>query len=71
MANIMDLLKTDQIKRLRLGIGKDEQIDTVDYVLGTFNEEGKIAIKNITDQSKKIIEDYLQLPFEDFMSRYN
>lgn len=71
MANIIDLLKTDQIKRLRLGIGKDEQIDTVDYVLGTFNEEGKIAIKNITDQSKKIIEDYLQLPFEDFMSRYN
>ncbi|MGD9886569.1 MAG: aminoacyl-tRNA hydrolase [Bacilli bacterium] len=71
MASIIDLLKTDQIKRIRIGISKDEQLETVDYVLGTFNDEGKEAIKAITDISEKIIEDYLNMPFEDFMSRYN
>ncbi|MGD9605188.1 MAG: aminoacyl-tRNA hydrolase [Bacilli bacterium] len=71
MGNIIELLKTDQIRRLRLGIGKDDQIEAADYVLGTFNDEGKQAIKAITDQSIKIIEDYFAMPFEDFMSKYN
>ncbi|HQC74125.1 MAG TPA: aminoacyl-tRNA hydrolase, partial [Bacilli bacterium] len=71
MANIMEVLKTDQIKRLRLGIGKDENIEAVDYVLGVFSAQGRSLIKAVTDRSADIITDYLNLPFVDFMSRYN
>ncbi|HNZ49884.1 MAG TPA: aminoacyl-tRNA hydrolase [Bacilli bacterium] len=71
MANIMEFLKTDQIKRLRLGIGKDENIEAVDYVLGVFSAQGRSLIKAVTDRSADIITDYLNLPFVDFMSRYN
>ncbi len=41
MKNIMDRLNETQIPRLRVGIGRNSLIDTVDYVLGKVESENK------------------------------
>ena len=39
MKNIIDLLHTTQIKRIRMGIGRDQNIDVINYVLGKFRKD--------------------------------
>ena len=39
MGNIIDLLHTQDIKRIRVGIANNKQIDTKDYVLGKVSKE--------------------------------
>jgi PTH1 family peptidyl-tRNA hydrolase len=71
MNSIIQCLGTDQIKRIRLGIGHEDGIDAADYVLGKFSPEGKEIMKPIIEDALKMLDDYLSMPFEDFMSRYN
>ena|SRR5690554_2567757 len=46
MSNIIQLLKTSEIKRIRIGIMNNSNIDTIDYVLGKFtiDEEAQIRL---------------------------
>lgn len=39
MRNIIDLLGTKDIKRIRVGVGKDKNIPTIEYVMGKVREE--------------------------------
>lgn len=70
MQNIIDCLSSNQIKRIRIGIGKSED-DTIDYVLGnpTKEEEEEIskAILNAVDALKEVYKSN----FEKSMSLYN
>ena len=45
MQSIIDNLKTDQIKRLKIGIGRSENITPDEYVLGKFTAEQLKQIK--------------------------
>lgn len=48
MAHIIDCLGTEEIKRIRLGIGRPPQgIEGADYVLGTFSPEEWEIIKGV------------------------
>ena len=38
LASVLTVLGTDEVPRLRIGIGRDEGIDPADYVLMKFNE---------------------------------
>ena len=53
MNNIIELLKTTEIKRIRIGIMNTSKIDTVDYVLGRFNEEDLSLINLAISQAPK------------------
>ena len=71
MQNIIDMLGTDEIKRIRIGIGEPE-FDAIDYVLGKpKGEEAKLldeAILNARDS----IKDYLfGDDFGKTMSKFN
>jgi peptidyl-tRNA hydrolase len=46
-------------------------MDTKDYVLGRFSKEEKELINEAISETTKIIDDYLEIPFNDLMSRYN
>ncbi len=39
LKNIIDRLNTNEFPRIRIGIGKNQQIDAADYVLGKFEKE--------------------------------
>lgn len=70
LKSIFEYLGTDDIKRIKIGIGKPEH-DTIDYVLGKFSKEEKehidIAIKKVNDA----LDYYLNHNFDLCMSHFN
>lgn len=71
MTSIIEHLKTEEIKRIRIGIGKDKKIETCDYVLGKISTEEEEIIDNVLLKAFSIFESYLTLSFDDFMGRFN
>ena len=71
MQNIMDLLNTQDIKRLKVGIGKPVFDNTIDYVLGTFDKQEMKLLNEYINNANNMIRDYCLLDFEQLMSRYN
>ena len=67
--SIITLLNTNEIKRIRIGIDKGE--DAINHVLGKFTKIEKESIDLIMEKAIFIFKDYLELPFEKFMSKYN
>lgn len=70
MNNIIELIKTQDIKRIRIGIDKPN-INQVDYVLGKFSVEEKIIIDNVTAKALDIIKSFITDSFDDFMNKFN
>ena len=71
LKNIESHLQTQEYKRIKVGIANNKNIDTKDYVLGTFNGEDKELINNATSKVVDIIDDYFKLTFENLMNKYN
>lgn len=71
MKNIIALLKTEKINRIRVGIGKDKFIPIVDYVLGKFTPLQKELLPTALEQSVLAIEAFIQKDFEYAMNWYN
>lgn len=67
--SIISLLQTNEIKRIRIGIGKGE--DAINHVLGKFSKIERESIDLVMDKATYILKDYLELSFENFMSKYN
>ena len=72
MQNIIDTLGTDNIKRIRIGIGEPEEHDNIDYVLSKpIKEERELidaAIKNANEAVKEILKSD---NFERAMNKFN
>jgi len=71
LKNIELHLSTKDYKRIKIGISNNKNIDTKDYVLGKFTKEEIDLINPIIDKFPSIIEDYLKLPFDNVMNKYN
>ena len=69
MNNIIELLKTNEIKRIRIGIDKGE--DSINHVLGKFSKDEKEIIDDVLAKASFMVEDYLQMTFANFMNKYN
>jgi PTH1 family peptidyl-tRNA hydrolase len=71
LKNIELHLSTQNYKRIKIGISNNKNIDTKDYVLGKFTKEELDLINPIIEKIPNIIEDYLQIPFDNVMNKYN
>ena len=71
LKNIELHLSTKDYKRLKIGISNNKEIDTKDYVLGKFNKEEIELINPIISKIPGIIEDYLNMSFDNLMNKYN
>lgn len=71
MKNIIDYLKTQEIKRVRIGIDNNPLFNQADYVLGRFTKEDLKVLEKSFDKMKTIPEDFVNLSFSDFMNKYN
>lgn len=71
MKNIIQLLKTDNINRIRIGIDTNKLIPTADYVLSKFTQQQEELILNVVKNSPKIIEDFISKGVDYIMNRYN
>lgn len=71
LKNIENHLNTQEYKRLKIGISNNKNIDTKDYVLSKFNCEDLKIIQTTIDNTINILNDFLELPFDTLMSKYN
>lgn len=69
--DIIANLKTKEFLRLKIGISKNYNYDTKDYVLGKFSKEEKEVINNSYMKLKDIIKDFCLLDRNSIMNKYN
>ena len=70
MQNIIDLLHSQEIKRIRIGIG-EPQYDVVDYVLGKPLKEEIPLVEEAIIRAGEALKEALKTNFEKAMSQYN
>ena len=68
--NIIEHLGTENIKRIRVGIG-EPQYDTIDYVLSKPSKEEKELIEEAIKEAAEAIKVTLKENFDIAMSRFN
>lgn len=71
MRNIIDLSGDSNIKRIRVGIGKDPLIPVVDYVLGKTKKEDLGLYNQSLDKASDAIIYWLDHDFDRVMSNFN
>lgn len=68
--NIIENLGTEEIKRIRIGIGKPT-FDTIDYVLGKPLKEEKPLIDDAINKAVDALKEILKNNFDSAMNKYN
>ena len=68
--NIIENLGTEEIKRIRVGIG-EPQFNSIDWVLGKPSGEDAIKIDEAITRATKAIREFLIHDFQNAMSKYN
>ena len=71
LKNIESNISSNEYKRIKIGISKNKNIDTVNYVLGKFTQEEKEKLDEVLKNIPNIIDDYLKLDFDKVMNKYN
>lgn len=71
MRSIIDKLGTDQIKRIRIGIGNNDAIDARDYVLGKISKTDAAVFDAVFKEASDMFDFMLAHSFDDFMGKYN
>ena len=71
LKNIESNLKTNEYKRIKIGISNNKNIDTKDYVLSKFSKEEVKTIDDTISLFPQIFDDYLNMTFDNLMNKYN
>ena len=71
MGNIIDLLGTSKINRMRIGISNDKQIDTKDYVLGRFSSEDEKVLDEVLVKGADALIYAFDHDYDLVMSKFN
>lgn len=72
MKNIIELLGTDKIARLRVGIGpKPERFDAANFVLAKFTKEETPVLESAVERAVEALDVYLRDGLERAMNKFN
>ena len=71
MQNIIDNLGTDNIKRIRIGIGEPEDRDNIDYVLSKPIKEERELIDQAINECVEALKEIIKSGFERAMNKFN
>ncbi len=71
MQNIIDNLGTDQIKRIRIGIGEPMENDNIDYVLSKPTKEERELIDQAINDAVQALKEILKSNFDRAMTKFN
>ncbi len=69
--SIIDALGTQDFPRLRVGIGRPEQGDPIDYVLNDFTREQDAIMRQVYARVEEIVRCYLNAGIREAMNSYN
>ncbi|MDR1782214.1 MAG: aminoacyl-tRNA hydrolase [Bacilli bacterium] len=71
MQNIIDHLKTQDIARIRVGIGKNTMNDVKDYVLSKIKQEELELINESTNNASNACIDFIKHDLDYILNNYN
>lgn len=71
LASIIEKLETNNIPRLRLGIGLPDKRDVVDFVLSPFEEYEWDSVTQMLDKAEKAVKDFIKNGIDYTMNTYN
>ncbi len=71
LKNIEQNINTNEYKRIKIGISNDKNEDRINYVIGKMPQEDLNKLNEVTSRSPEILEDYLNLKFDNLMNKYN
>ncbi len=72
LADIIQAMGTDQVPRLRIGIGRGENVpDAKDYVLSEFQDHEKPAVTEVVRRAADAVEDWVTRGITYVMDHYN
>ena len=70
--NIASHIHTEEYKRIKIGIGRDENIGTIDWVLKKFSKDELITLSTVLDKVAHAIDDFSKgIDFEAISSKYS
>lgn len=68
--NIIENLKTEDFKRLKVGLSKNN-VDMVSFALGKFNNDEMCKLNVVLNETNDILNDYFVMTFDNLMNKYN
>lgn len=72
MKSIVNLLKTEDFTRVRVGIGMPERkTDLINYVIGHISDSDNEILQKGIDKAVLAIEDIMKNGIDDAMNKYN
>ncbi len=71
MRDITKKLQSNEFVRIRVGTGKPQEGDLVDYVLGTFSEDEEVLISKAIKSAAQAVVDIIENGTEYAMNKYN
>ena len=71
LRNIEQHIDTQNYKRLKIGISKDNEVDTKDYVLSKISKKDKELLELMIPTINEILDNFIDTDFEVLMSKYN
>ena len=69
LKNIENHLKTQDYKRLKIGISNDKNKDSIDYVIGKVPVDE--LMNSVNKKAESLIDDFLSMNFDNVMNKYN
>ena len=69
--NIIDCLSTEQIKRIRIGIGEPGDNDNIDYVLSKPLKDEMPVVEEAIANAVRALKEMLKSDFDRAMNKYN
>jgi len=69
--SIIECLSTEEIPRLRIGIGRPQSGDLVEYVLSPFSSPEESAVDTVLERAVSFCFDWLKKPAAEVMGKYN
>ena len=71
LRDIEKCLGTQEYKRLKVGISKNNDIDTKDYVLSKISKDDLKIYESLFDDFVFVIDDFFNISFKELMNKYN
>ena len=71
LKNIENHLKTNEYKRVKIGISNNKDKDKIDYVIGKVSKQELDQMNKVNELAKPLIDDFLTQKFDNVMNKYN
>ncbi len=71
VASVIERIGTREFKRVRLGVGRPPDGDTVEYVLSPFGAGDKEALESMLDRGAEAVEALIAEGIDSAMNRFN